>query len=85
MAGRDRNRESDDPLFRCIKQTPCQDSYSYSDFLGKLHAQKEQYYETKWNSKGWGWVLGNGRETTGLRVELLIVNLHYLNRLSKDS
>lgn len=47
MAGRDRNRESDDPLFRCIKQTPCQDSYSYSDFLGKLHAQKEQYYETK--------------------------------------
>lgn len=47
MAGGGRNRENDDPLSRCIKQTPHQDSYSYSDFLGKLHAQKEQYYETK--------------------------------------
>lgn len=63
-------------------QTPQQGSNSCGDSSCKRHTQRRQYYETQSNSKGWGWVLGNGRETTGLRVELLSETCR--NRLCKD-
>lgn len=66
----------------CIKQTLPEDSYSFSDFSDKLHALREQYYETEYNSKGWGWLLGNGRETTRLRVELLILKPPWVNAVT---